>query len=134
MKHILVLIFLSFALLGLSQNPKDRVEQDTTELIFSNRPETQPIHISGNDKNLISALYENLCYSCEKCLGGTTILSFKIDTSGFVVDPKILRSIDSQIDQQLLKEICNHTFIPGTLYGKKVKTTMHIPIRICMSK
>ena len=33
-------------------------------------------------------------------------------------------------DKQLLKEIINHTFIPGELYDKKVETTMHSPIRI----
>ena len=133
MKHFCVLILLLLSIEGISQSTRDSLLTDSNELVFPNRPESDPTHISGDNENLISAIYEKLKLPKGKCLSGITILTFNIDTSGNVVCPKISRSVDTYIDKQLLKEINNHTFIPGTLYGKKVETTVHLPIRICLN-
>lgn len=134
MKHFHIFVFLSLSIMGISQSPTDSILNDSKELVFVNRSESQPVHISGNNEKLISTLYDNLTFPKGKRIEGMTILTFRIDTMGNVVDPKISRSVDLHIDRQLLKEIRNHTFIPGKLYGKKVETTMTIPIHICSSE
>lgn len=134
MQHILFIILFGITSLGYSQNPKEEFLIDSSQAIFGNRPEKQPIHSSGSDTELTHALYgklENFC-AAECLYKSTALLSFNIDTLGIVVDPKILRSIAPKIDNILLDEICNHTFMPGELYGKKVETSMHLPIRICL--
>ncbi len=134
MKYLSILALLCFPLLGNSQLEKEIILSDSTEMMFVSRSEKVPIHISGDNDNLISALYNSLSYPKSKCISGTTFLTFKIDTSGNVLEPKIFRSLDILIDQQLLKEIYNHTFVPGEFYDKKVQTSMTIPIRIGLTK
>ena len=132
MRYILLTILFITTATSYSQNHEKKILADTTEIIFGNRPEKQPVHSSGSDHELVEALYSKLpSFKIEELPLGTTVLSFTIDTSGMVMDPKISRSVHQEIDRRLLIEIRNHTFIPGELYGKKVETTMHIPIRIC---
>ena len=72
----------------------------------------------------------NIKYPNGQCIAGITVLQFKVDTLGQVKEPKIMRSLSKEIDEQLLKIIWNYKFEPGILIDKKAEFNLNLPIRI----
>jgi len=93
--------------------------------------ETSPQWTEGTLKDLQTDIFSKLNYAeMGGCIEGITILSLTIDTLGNVVDPKIMRSLSKNLDEQLLAEIVKHKFIPGKFGDHKVPIRLNIPFRI----
>jgi antitoxin component YwqK of YwqJK toxin-antitoxin module len=64
-------------------------------------------------------------------LQGLVVASFTIDEQGIVSKPVITRSLESSLDDEVLRMISKMPkWQPGTVNGKPVKTTITLPIRI----
>lgn len=59
---------------------------------------------------------------------GEVTIAFTVDTSGNVVDPKIIRSNNPGFEQAAIEAVLKWKFKPGIKDGKAVKTRMQIPI------
>lgn len=103
--------------------------QDSVFLCFVN-PEKSPKWTQGTNQELIQNLKTKISYPKDQCISGITVMHFRVDTFGQVLDPKIVRSISKNIDTQLIKLIVDFTFIPGKFFDKKVDFNMTLPIRL----
>lgn len=103
----------------------------TKDTILGKLPhEIEPIWAKGTYGEHIRELSSKLIYPDEDCIEGITILKFRVDTCGKVIDPKIIRSISYKIDKQLLEIMVNYEFKPSLLLNKKVEFIVTLPIRI----
>ena len=125
MKWILI-IQLFFSVNYLSAQNLDSVDT----LLFVTPLEIMPKWTEGTNKELIQKITSNIKYPNEQCVEGTTVLQFKVDTLGQVKEPKIMRSISKEIDEQLLKIIWNYKFESGILIDRKAEFSLNLPIRI----
>ncbi len=128
MKRLFILTI--FFLIRLTKIGAQVPTPTNTDPVFITPHQTPPKYKYGTNKELMEILYSKIQYPIQECIEGTTILQFTIDTLGQVQDPIIRKSISKKIDAQLLEEICNFEFEPGTLRRKKVKTNMNLPFRI----
>ena len=126
MKKLSPIILLILALSSLlAQN------NYTKDSIFGKLPhEIEPIWAKSTYEELIRELSSKLIYPDEDCIEGVTILQFRVDTFGNVVEPKIVRSLSNKIDKQLVQLIGNYRFWPGMLLNKKEEFIVNLPIRI----
>jgi outer membrane biosynthesis protein TonB len=92
--------------------------------------EIQPKWENGSNQDLMKLIQSKIKYPSEECIEGTTVLQFKIDTIGNVIEPKIMRSISLNIDKQLTSEIVNYKFEPGSIMNRKSEFSMNFPFRI----
>jgi outer membrane biosynthesis protein TonB len=99
-------------------------------LVFVTPLEILPKWTEGTNKELIQEITMNIKYPNGQCIAGITVLQFKVDTLGQVKEPKIMRSLSKEIDEQLLKIIWNYKFEPGILIDKKAEFNLNLPIRI----
>jgi len=121
-----VIIQLIFSLNYLVAQNVDSIES----LVFVTPIEIMPKWTKGTNRELIQEITSSIKYPNEQCIEGITVLQFKVDTLGQVKEPKIMRSLSKEIDQQLLKIIWNYKFEPGILIDKKVELILNLPIRI----
>ena len=106
---------------GVSKN-------DGVHLFADKMPE-----FKGGMDSLRKYIEENLTYPKGHTVRGTMYVSFVIDTTGKVLDPKILRGIHNadELDKEVLRVIREMPdWIPGENNGKKVKVRFNLPIRI----
>jgi hypothetical protein len=87
----------------------------------------------GGQKELFKFIYSNLRTDSINFESGNTriFLQVEIDSTGRVMNPKIMRGINEQIDNrtiEVVKKMPN--WKPGYLYGKKIRQTFTIPIRL----
>lgn len=121
-----VIIQLIFSLNYLVAQNVDSIES----LVFVTPIEIMPKWTQGTNNELIQEITSSIKYPYEQCIEGITVLQFKVDTLGQVKEPKIMRSLSKEIDQQLLKIIWNYKFEPGIQIDKKVEMVLVLPIRI----
>jgi TonB family protein len=60
--------------------------------------------------------------------GGTVILSARIDTSGFVTDVKVLRTINLAVDAAAIDAVARWEFLPTHLDGQPIDTDMTVTV------
>lgn len=101
---------------------------DSDEILVN--PEVGPSWVAGTNNEFVQEITSKLVYTKEQCIEGTTVLEFTVDTFGQVTKPRIVRSVSTHIDNQLLKLITDYTFVPASLYGKKLSRKLYLPILI----
>ncbi len=114
-------ILFYFSMNGQTQN----IESERVKVI-----ETLPKY-PGGEKALIKYIQDNFRYpqvDRENRLTGLVIVKFEIDTSGQVINPKIIKGGTLTMNAEALRLVRGFKrFAPGTQKGKKVKTYYQIP-------
>ena len=86
----------------------------------------------GGNEALEKYLSENFSYTNETdSVVGEVMVSFTVDTLGFVVDPRILWGLTEEINEECLRVVKNFPlFIPAIKDGQRVKQVVRLPISI----
>ena len=86
----------------------------------------------GGNAEMLRFISQHLIYPEEQLkdgIQGRVVVQFYVDTLGRVCDPRIVRGKDSALDREALRVVrLFPKFTPGTLNGKKVNTSMTLPI------
>jgi TonB family protein len=86
----------------------------------------------GGDKEMLGHLSRNLRYPVvaqQNNIQGKVIASFVVSSTGKVINPEILRSVDPSLDKEALRVISTFPdFIPGEQNDKKVAVRYTIPV------
>jgi hypothetical protein len=110
---------------------------DRAEIIADSLDQTEnwkkDAKFPGGQEELFKFIYSNLRTDSINFETGSTriFLQVEIDSTGKVMNPKIMRGINEQIDDraiEVVKKMPN--WEPAYLYGKKVRQTFTIPIRL----
>ncbi len=90
----------------------------------------QQAEFPGGNKALMEFIKQNLKYpESSACIEGRVIVTVTIDSLGNVCNPKVIRGLEPSFDQEALRVVSLlPKFKPGALNGKKINTTMIIPI------
>lgn len=118
---------------AVSNLPKDSLtaKKDFAkeEIIFGASPEISPV-FPGGDINLLRFIAENIRYpETGSGVQGRVFVRFDVDTLGNVCDPKILRGLGPEFDQEALRVVKLFPKIrPGRFNGKIVKMSMTVPV------
>ena len=98
--------------------------------------EVMPEFPGGQDK-LLEYLGVNVRYpeeAREKGIQGTVVVSFVIDKEGNVTEPKIVRSLEDEIDQEAIRVVnAMPKWTPGKEKGKPVRVKYTVPIRFLLN-
>ena len=85
-----------------------------------------PVPVAGYTVLAKSIEYPELAYANR--VEGKVILKVSIDENGKVTEAHIVRGIGFGCDESALESITKCDFKPGVLNGKKIKTTISIPV------
>lgn len=99
--------------------------------------ETMPEYPGGQEAMYVY-LNKNIKYpkaDFNKNISGKVIVQFVIDTSGYVTDSKVVKSVSPTIDAEALRVINGMPqWKPGTQQGKVVKVKYTIPINFSLQE
>jgi protein TonB len=71
----------------------------------------------------------------KKNIQGKVVITFVVNKNGSVVDPKVTRSVNEEIDEEAMRVIKGMPkWKPGLMDGKPVKTLYHLPITFKLSE
>ncbi|MFI5203262.1 MAG: TonB family protein [Flavobacteriales bacterium] len=92
---------------------------------------TQP-EFNGGNEAFVKYMQENIKYPAEAeklKIEGKVYISFVVKSDGSITDAKILRSLQSDCDNEALRVIANMPkWKPGTKNGKPAEVTLTLPI------
>lgn len=84
----------------------------------------------GGTFELFRFIKENLVYPYSSCVSGRVYVSFIVEISGELTDPKIVRGIGEEFDSAVLDLIkMMPNWIPGYLGDEQARTKVIVPIR-----
>ena len=93
--------------------------------------EVMPEFPGGMDK-LLQFINDNMQYPTKaqtEGIQGRVIVQFIIDEDGYIIEPNIVRSVESSLDNEALRLIkMLPQWKPGTLKGKAVKVKYTVPV------
>ena len=85
----------------------------------------------GMDK-LLQFINDNMQYPTKaqtEGIQGKVIVQFIIDEDGYIIEPNIVRSVESSLDNEALRLIkMLPKWKPGTLKGKAIKVKYTVPV------
>lgn len=93
-------------------------------------PEQQP-SFPGGTQALLDFLDQNVSYPAnfEGCAQGRVVVTFTINADGSISDPKVVRSLDKQLDAEALRVVgLMPKWIPAKMNGKSKKSKYTLPI------
>lgn len=93
----------------------------------------QPASFRGGQEALLAFLAQNVSYppNYEGCAQGRVVVSFTIDFDGSIVDPKVIKSLDEELDAEALRVVSlMPKWIPAKVNGKCKRTKYALPILI----
>lgn len=124
----LLLLFVIIPAISFSQ---ENTNQDPVFTIV----ETTPVYPGGQEA-LMSLIKDNLVYPIEakeKEVEGTVYASFIIEKDGSVSDIKIIKSIGSGCDEEVLRVLnLMKKWEPGKQNGKYVRVQFNLPVKFSM--
>lgn len=89
--------------------------------------ELYPTYKHGGEKGLFEFLKNNINYPSDS-VQGKVLVAFTVDTTGKVVDAKILKGLSEPANKEVLRVVNLLEFVPGTRNGKKVPIQYALPI------
>lgn len=115
-----------------SQTPKEKIT-----VKGSDKDAQAPVFLE-NDGNVFSWLQKKMKYP-EKAIKekktGKVLVNFVIDKEGNVTNPRIIRSVDPELDAEALRVIRQMPkWKPGIKDGKPIEVSMNIPFTFMLSK
>ena len=93
----------------------------------------QPASFPGGMEALLAFLDQNVRYpdGYDGCGQGRVVVSFTIDVDGSIVAPKVIRSVDKELDAEALRVVgLMPKWIPAKEKGKNKKSKFYLPILI----
>ena len=93
----------------------------------------QPASFPGGQEALLAFLDQSVRYpeGYESCAQGRVVVRFTIDVDGSIVDPKVIRSVDKELDAEALRVVgLMPKWIPAKEKGKNKKSKFNLPILI----
>ena len=93
----------------------------------------QPASFPGGQEALLAFLDQNVRYpdGYDGCGQGRVVVSFTIDVDGSIVAPKVIRSVDKELDAEALRVVSlMPKWIPAKEKGKNKKSKFNLPILI----
>ena len=104
------------------------VKADTADKMFGLVEEQPSFH--GGTPALMKYIKENLRYpNSENCVTGRVIVQFTIGKDGTVKDPKVVRGIDPELDEEALRLVRNMPkWKPGKQMGESVEVRYTLPV------
>jgi Ca-activated chloride channel family protein len=117
--------------LQLSEQVESELEENS-DVVFQTC-EILPEYIGGND-SLMSFIINHIVYPEEAKklkISGTVFVEFEVNTDGTIGKISIVRSVNTLLDQEAMRviKLTNGKWKPGMQSGKKVKTSMVIPVK-----
>ncbi|MBI1307487.1 MAG: TonB family protein [Bacteroidetes bacterium] len=96
-------------------------------------PNTEPPEFIGGMDAMAKYIKDNIQYPAEaksQKIEGTVLVSFVVDESGKVTDVKMIKGINSLLDEEAMRVIKNMPdWKPGTSNGKAIKVRMSLPVK-----
>lgn len=128
LKYILLIPIL-VGLIVLSSATNFKAEEPVTDLSsIDQKPE-----FPGGFQKFSEYLVHSVKYPAQAIdagVEGRVVLNFVVNTDGSLTDIKVLRSIESSLDEEALRVIQNSPkWIPGSLKGKPVRVQYHMPLK-----
>ena len=107
---------------------EEEEDEEVAFIIVENMPKFR-----GGDQNSFRAwIQSNLKYpeiAAENGISGKVFVNFVVSKSGAVVDAKVVRGVDSSLDQEALRVVrSSPKWEPGKQRGKAVKVQFTFPI------
>lgn len=101
--------------------------------LFGAMPETQP-SFRGGKAALMKYFEENMRWiDTGSDISGRVIVQFKIAKDGTVKDPKVVKGLAPEFDEEALRLVRGMPkWIPGKIAGKVVETTYTVPVRFML--
>lgn len=101
--------------------------------LFGEMPETQP-SFPGGEAALMKYFEENMRWiDTGSDISGRVIVQFKIAKDGTVKNPKVVRGLAPEFDEEALRLVRGMPkWIPGKIAGKVVETTYTVPVRFML--
>ena len=93
----------------------------------------EPASFPGGQEALLAFLEQNVRYpdGYDCCGQGRVVVSFTIDIDGSIVDPKVVLSVDKELDAEALRVVgLMPKWIPAKEKGKNKKSKFNLPILI----
>ena len=93
----------------------------------------QPASFPGGQEALLAFLDQNVRYpdGYDGCGQGRVVVCFTIDVDGSIVGPKVIRSVDKELDAEALRVVgLMPKWIPAKEKGKNKKSKINLPILI----
>lgn len=106
---------------------EEPVEENTVYEVVEEMPE-----FPGGIDKLLQFINDNMKYPTKaqtEGMQGKVIVQFIIDEDGYIIEPNIVRSVESSLDNEALRLIkMLPQWRPGTLKGKAVKVKYTVPV------
>lgn len=101
--------------------------------LFGEMPETQP-SFRGGEAALMKYFEENMRWIDNGSdISGRVIVQFKIAKDGTVKDPKVVKGLAPEFDEEALRLVRGMPkWIPGKIAGKVVESTCIVPVRFML--
>ena len=105
--------------------------QAADSIIFED--DEQKASFPGGQEALLEFLDRNVKYPAnyDGCAQGRVVVSFTVNTDGSITQPKVIRSVDKELDDEALRVVgLMPKWIPTKVKGKSKKSTFILPILI----
>ena len=131
----LLLILLCLPMIGFGQETDVYFEEEDYNEVFI-AVETMPV-FPGGDLGLMKYIQKNLKYPAiarEYNITGKVYVSYIVDEDGSVINVKIARGVDKNLDAEAVRVIRSlPKYKPGNQRGKAVKVQYTIPINFTLT-
>lgn len=109
------------------------VQMPNQNKLFGEMPETQP-SFPGGKAALMKYFEENMRWiDTGSDISGRVIVQFKIAKDGTVKNPKVVRGLAPEFDEEALRLVRGMPkWIPGKIAGKVVETTYTVPVKFML--
>ncbi len=135
MKHIAIIVLLFCWVPAAAQSPDSlttSIESDTSTVTTFKDVERKPTFLGGNERMFSIWVSRNLKYPQDarnQGITGRVVCSFVVDTTGKVVDVKVLQRVHPSLDSEAKRIIsASPRWTPGIQRGKKVRVRYNFPV------
>ena len=121
----------------LNSFPATTITESITADSISPENYDQQASFPGGQEALLAFLDQNVRYpDCyDGCGQGRVVVSFSIDTDGIIVDPKVIRSVDKELDAEALRVVSlMPKWEPGYQGDSLVRVKYNLPVTFKMGE
>lgn len=92
-----------------------------------------PTYKNGGGEGMLKFIQNNIIYPKDLDTSGTVYVSLTVDKLGKVINPTIIKSLNKQADEEVLRVVKLLEFIPSKRFDKPIQTNMVLPIRFSLT-
>lgn len=120
----------------IAEQPQDIPPIKEESIMLYGSVQHPPVSPVGDLEQFSKWVQDNIEYPqimLENKIQGRTTVNFIIDTEGNITEEKVIKSISPDVDAEVLKVITSsEKWTPGWHRGKKVKTSIIIPVKFAL--